>query len=389
MTKFPADSQKTILFVITTLRLGGTERQLVMLAEALLLEGWRVHVYCIECSGPLVTTLADTGVELHDGGFSFSLDSKSAKAFGLAKAQLRLFRLIRCVKPNIVHAFLPLPNLMGVLAGRLAFVPLVITARRGMGTHQDRHPGWKIFDRLANRLSKVVIANSEAVRRDTIQRDGIAPDKIITIRNGLDFPSAEMTDSDRHDLRQSLGLRDHQLGILSVGNLIAYKGYDDLIEAIARLAPGEPALKFFIAGADGGQGANLERRVQALGLADQITFLGQRADISALMAVMDIFVLPSHEEGFSNALLEAMAAGRPIIATSVGGNPEALGGGRYGTLMPPRDPEALAMAISQLTGSLDEAQGIARDAARHVTGVYSKEVMVRSYLELYNRLGGN
>jgi glycosyltransferase involved in cell wall biosynthesis len=300
------------------------------------------------------------------------------------RAIFHLWRVALSHKPDVLHAYLPLTNFLGALAARLAGVNIVITSRRALGKHQDRHQLWMLFDRMANRLSTFVTVNSKAVGLDTIARDGIAPDKLVLINNGLDFAAYDELAKGAERIRQSLGLDEDTIGILSAGNLIPYKGYGDLFQAIARLKPGTRPLRFFIAGRDDGIGGELKRKLRDLHIADRVVFLGQYDNVPRLMAAMDMFVMPSHEEGFSNALLEAMAAGLPIITTRVGGNPEALEDGLYGDLVPPHDPAVLAEAIEKVINSLDRARITGRKGAQHVRSRYGAEVMVQSYIALYD-----
>ena len=383
----------TVLFTIGSLGLGGAESQMALLIEGLTRRGWHCEVLALDARGTLRARLDALGVTVHDGGY-VSEAPRVRKAVLLVRALLRLWwRAVR-LRPTALHAYLPLTNFLGTVAGRLALVPVVITSRRALGTHQDRHPLWRPFDRLANRLSTLVTVNSRAVAADTVARDGIAPNRLVLIPNGLDFSRFDEPLGERAAMRTALGLDTPDgitPGIVVVGNLIPYKGYADLIDAIAQLKPRDRPARFLLVGEDRGIGADLAARACARGVADRIAFLGSREDVAKILAAADGFVLPSHEEGFSNALLEAMAAGMPIVATDVGGNGEALEGGRLGTLVPPRDPAALAHAIDLLLDALSDpaGSGAARgaEAARTVRARYGIDRMVEAHMVLY-RGGG-
>jgi glycosyltransferase involved in cell wall biosynthesis len=312
----------------------------------------------------------------------------------LVRALLQLWWLAVRLRPTTLHSYLPLTNFLGTVAGWLALVPVVITSRRALGTHQDRLPLWRSLDRLANRLSTLVTVNSHAVAADTVARDGIAPNKLVLIPNGIDFSRFSEPLADRAALRTALGLDTPDgvtPGIVVVGNLIPYKGHADLIDSIAQLKPRDQPARFLLVGEDRGIGTDLAARACARGVADRISFIGSREDVASILAASDGFVLPSHEEGFSNALLEAMAAGLFIVATDVGGNSEALEDGRLGTLVPPRDPAALARAIDLLLDALSDSAdtGTARnaEAARTVRERYGIDRMVEAHIVLY-RGGG-
>lgn len=368
----------TVLFVIGSLHIGGAEKQMLLLAKGLCRQDVRCHVFTLDGSGPLRKSFAELGVPVS----SMDFDRKAFRpwrALTLIRALVRLWRLSRQLRPDVLQAYLPLTSFLGAIAGRLAGVPLVVTCRRALGTHQDRHPGWWIFDRITNALSHAVLANSEAVALDVRRRDRMRADKIVLIRNGIDL--ASQRPSTNGGMRRELGLADGQIGIITVANLISYKGHFDLLNAMSGVRM--PLVKLFLVGRDDGIGAQLRNRVRELGISEKVVFLGPRTDVPCLLRCMDVFVLPSHEEGSSNALIEAMACGMPIVATDVGGNPEVLSFGRFGLLVPARDPQALASAIERATQLGSPVLQKAREAVEFVRSNYSAAEMVRAHLEFY------
>ena len=190
--------------------------------------------------------------------------------------------------------------------------------------HQDRHPAWKQLDRIANAWSDVITANSRAVAGDTEARDGYDASRIIVIPNGVDFTGIDEACGHRDEARNRLGLSKTDIAIAMVANLIPYKGHRELIEAFARIAADDHRLKLFLIGEDRGIAGDLIRDARRLGVESRIILMGQRNDVPTLLSAMDVGVMSSHEEGFSNALLEKLAVGLPVVATNVGGNPEAL-----------------------------------------------------------------
>jgi len=269
---------------------------------------------------------------------------------------------------------------MGAIAGRVARVPKVVTCRRGLGTHQDRYPTFRYLDRLANAASDVVVANSEAVARDTSVRDHIDPNKLRVIRNGLDLARFEPR-SDVAVIRQELGLGYSEVGLVSVANLIAYKGHRELLTAIGLVA--NLPIRAFLIGRDDGIQLELALLASELGIADRVHFLGSRTDVPRLLPALDIFVLASHEEGSSNALLEAMASGLSVIATDVGGNRESLAEGEFGILVPAKDPEALADAIKTVLSTSETKAGLNSRIMDFLRLCYPVDSMVEAYLALY------
>jgi glycosyltransferase involved in cell wall biosynthesis len=313
-----------ILFLTNTLEIGGTERQITMLAVELARRGWRVSLCALDGRGPLRERLVAGDVTVVDGGYRPGTGSNLAQAFALLRAQLRIVSTILMRRPLVLHAFLPLGNFMGVLAGLVTRVPLIVTSRRNLGTYQDRRPFLKWMDHVANGFSHVVTANSQAIADDTERRNGYPAARIVVIPNGLDFGRYGAARDRRDDMRRALELGRDETGTAFVANLIPYKGHAELIAAWANVVQALPGAKLFLIGQDRGIGASLMHQVAELGLEARVVFLGRRDDVPDLIGAMDAGVMASHEEGFSNALLEKLAAGLPVVATDVGGNPAAL-----------------------------------------------------------------
>jgi glycosyltransferase involved in cell wall biosynthesis len=379
-----ADSpiKSTILFVIGSLAVGGAESQLVLLAHQLVKRGWQVDIFCVDDEGPLWDEALRSGVRLHSAGWN-SRFPRWRRTLLLLYSQWRLIRLARRLRPDVLHCFLPLTNFMGAVAGRLAGVPKLITSRRALGNHQTRHPLWRYADRIANHLSTHILANSQAVSADTLARDRPAPAKLSVIYNGIDTLPFRNAPSERDSVRERLGLdRDHIL-IGAVGNLIPYKGHADLIAAFALAGAGDARLTLAIAGQDRGIGKDLMQQAETLGVADRVALLGRRDDVPALLGAFDLAVLPSHEEGFSNALLEMLAAGLPVIATRVGGNAEAMTGMDGCVLVPPGDPAALGAALRAIIASLPQDPTLAVRRRALIEERYSVAAMVANHERIY------
>jgi glycosyltransferase involved in cell wall biosynthesis len=379
-------SPRTVLFVIGSMRLGGAEKQLALLADQLVRQGWSVEIFSLEGGDGVRDAVVTPTVRVHWGGWN-STWPRWRKVLSLFRAQWRLCRLAVQLKADVVHAVLPLTNFMGAIAGRLTGRPLVITSRRALGTHQDKNRAWCVTDRTANRLSDYIVANSKAVAADTVARNGIDASKLRVIHNGIDVALFERSSKRRDELRAEFGIAPQAIVVGCLSNLIAYKGHKELVAAFADVMhakdPGSEALVLLLAGEDRGRGDSLRRQVNELRIADRVRFLGPREDVPDVLAAVDIGVLPSHEEGFSNALLEMLAAGLPVVATDVGGNREALEGMHGCYLVPKADPAALADALRRLIRELSEQpqQRAARiDAIRQRFPV---SAMVDRYVELY------
>jgi glycosyltransferase involved in cell wall biosynthesis len=341
----------------------------------------RCHVFVLEKDGYHKRTLNELGVSVCSGGLDYA-DFRRAP-WKLILSQWKLINVIRRLRPQIVHSFLPLATFMGAMAGRVTGVPLIITSRRALAAHQERHPILKWLDRFANYWSHTVTVNSKAVREDTIQRDHIDPSKLQLIYNGLDAKLFEDARSQRETMRRQLEIKNHELMIISIANLIPYKGHADLIEAAQQVIKAIPESRLVLVGEDRGIQKNLEDRVKVLGISKRVMFLGRRDDVPALLAAGDLFVLSSHEEGFSNVVLESMASGLPVVATDVGGNREAILDGVTGWLTPPKDPANLADKMISALSEPSAAKLRGNEGRLRVNRLFPVEKMIDDHLRLY------
>lgn len=381
------DFPRRILFVNTAFWLGGTEQQLAVLAQRLAARGWSVSVMGLEKEGPLVEVLEKSGINVLDGGYRRA--ARFTKFPRLLLAAARLFKCLLTLRPTVLHGFLPLPNFLGSIAARAAFVPVVVTSKRGLGTHQDRYPHWKWIDRIANACSDAVTANSRAVARDAQLRDGYDGSRIVVIPNGLDFARLDDLRQHRSDVRKELGIHADDVAVVCVANLFPYKGHKELIDAFASVASADARLKLFLIGEDRGSGGDLAKQARELGIEPRVVFLGRRSDVPRLLSAMDVGAVPSHEEGFSNALLEKLAAGLPVVATDVGGNPEALEGMPGCALVRPQNAEDLARGLREVIASHGVDDGMRDTRKRLVRNRYSVDAMVTAYEQLYSRVRGS
>jgi len=272
---------------------------------------------------------------------------------------------------------------MGALAGRLNRVPLVITSRRALGTHQDRFAVLRPVDLAANFLSHRVTVNSRAVWNDTVSRDHIDEAKLVLIYNGIDPEPFKTAHATREAVRKALRLQPNEKVVIVIANFIPYKGHLDLIKAARQVIDRIPDTKFLLVGEDRGIQKDVERQAQDLGISERVVFMGQRFDIPELLGASDLSVLPSHEEGFSNVILESMAAGLPVVATRVGGNAEAVIDGVTGWLVPPRNHEEMAIKIVDLLSNPIRAKSWGKEGRRRIAGLFTIDRMVKKHLNLY------
>jgi glycosyltransferase involved in cell wall biosynthesis len=381
----PPAARTKILYVIGTLGVGGSETQLVQLVTHLDRERFEPVVCSLFSGGELVAPLRQQGIRVHvlefdqlPGGRFRWLAALPRAAYSLAK----LWRIIRRERPVILHGVLLWAYIFGAYLGRLCGVPFIVAGRRSLGLFKADKPHYLFLERMANRMTDVFIANSEAVREDSTRRENIPPSKMIVIHNGLDV-SRFRADPAEELVGEPLLRRGPR--VIVVSNLIYYKGHDVFFRAWKRVVERFPTAVALLVG-DGARRDPLVRLAEELGIAPSVRFLGVRSDVPALLAAADVFVHPSLQEGFSNAVLEAMAAGKAIVATAVGGNPEAIADGETGLLVPPGDPDALARGIVRLLEDAEAARRMGERARALAIARHDIRAMARRYEAVYDGL---
>ncbi|MFN3656967.1 MAG: glycosyltransferase [Pseudolabrys sp.] len=374
---------REILFVIGTLQVGGSELHLCAVANELRRRGWPVAICSLSGDGPLKARVQATGATLllppvSRGGHMnpFVRFSKLAITAGY------LLAIFLRRRPAIVHFFLPRAYLMGAPLAVLARLPIKVMSRRSLNYYQDAHPVLRRAERLAHKWMTAVLGNSRSVVAE-LAAEGVPASRLGTIYNGIDIARFEPRTS-KSELRRALQLPQDAQIYTMIANLIPYKGHADLLRAFAIAAPSIDATwRLLIVGRDDGIGSALKQVAVELGIGDKVEFLGLRTDVADILNASDVGLSASHEEGFSNAVLEAMACGLPMIATSVGGNPEAVAHGETGLIVPPLDAEALAGAIVQLAGDAALRKRWGRAGRARVMAHFTIDACVAQYEALY------
>lgn len=375
----------TILFIIGTLDVGGAEGQLVQLVTRLDRRRFRPVVCALSEGGPYAAVLSTAGVPVRIVGFrGLKRGIRNPLSFPKVAAEFwRLVRLIRSERPTIVHGLLFWAYVLGTFAAKAAGVSILVASRRSLGCFKAAKPHYLWLERRANRRTDLLVANSEAVKQDVIAQEGVAAAKIRVIYNGIDADRYARP-ADRV-LRETLGISADAQVVGVVANLIHYKGHRILLEACRRVRAVRPDVRVLLIG-DGPCRVELEQRAVALELGDMVRFLGSRRDIPELLAEIDLAALPSLEEGFPNAVLEAMAAGKPVVASRVGGVPEAVVDGATGLLVPPGEPESLAGAILALLDDPRRAEAMGRAGRQRVVERFGMARMVEETQTIYEEL---
>lgn len=368
-----------ILFVTKKLAMGGAERHLARLLPALMSRGFAVELFVLERGGELEAELATAGVTIS------GLSRRSGRAVHLLAAAVALYRRIRRARPEILHFFLPEPYLVGAVVAFAARHRTCIMSRRSLAHYQRNHPWFGRIERLLHRRMAALLGNSQAVVDELIAEAGDRR-RIGLIHNGVTIgPFAD--DAARTAQRTALGISSSAFVMVIVANLFHYKGHADLFDALGTIASRLPRpWRLMVIGRDEGEGPHLRSQAERLGIADEIIWLGERRDVEALLPVADIALLVSHQEGFSNALIEAMGQGLPIIATAVGGNLDAVVDGESGLLTPPREPGALGAAILALASDPAKRRAMGLAARARTLAMFSQNACVTRYDRLYRNL---
>jgi glycosyltransferase involved in cell wall biosynthesis len=363
-----------VTVVTSRLDVGGTEHHLTRVLPALQRRGVDITLYLMERGGQLESGLAAQGVRIEGPARSSFLH--------WPRATLQLASFLRHERPNVIHFFLPRPYVYGSLAAELAGHRRRIMSRRSLTHYQTSYPLLGNLERMLHRRTLGTIGNSTAVVEQLLSETGDRR-KVALIHNGIELPEP-VAAAERQRIRGALQIPYEALVIATVANLVAYKGHRDLLAALALAKEELPQPWRLVAvGRDDGVGAALKQQAQALDLSGNISWLGERSDVGRLLAASDVFALPSHQEGFSNALLEAMAASLPVIATAVGGNIDAVSDNDTGLLVHAKDPKGLAAAISRLAKDPMLRRRLGDAARLRVEQRFSLNVCVERYEKLY------
>lgn len=366
-----------VVFCLDNSGIGGTELNAVRTAERLVDEGHSVEVASLGRHPDLVERYERAGAPVH----VFSMP-------GLASATairqgLRLRSLLEKREPDVFHAHDIYGNLFGVPWARAARVPVVLASRRWW--KKELRPGHALANRVVSLLAHAVLANSSRVA-EVARRDGGARTRIAMVPNYVD--EAAFRDLDpavRRGLMDDLDIPADRTIIGCVANLRPVKGHDTLLQGVERLIDSGHDTHLVLVG-DGECRVALVRQARALGLRERVSFAGRRPHQPNLHHLFEISTLTSTDEAFSNSVLEGMAAGNPVVATRVGGTPDAVVHGQTGLLVPPADPSALAEALGRLLTDADLARRMGEAGRTRVREKFSPEVALTGLTDLYEDL---
>jgi glycosyltransferase involved in cell wall biosynthesis len=359
----------TVLHLSSSSGAGGAETVAASVAAGLDPSRYR-SVVCLFRDGWLREHCEHLGLETHVLRMAGSLDLSWLRQFR---------RLLRDREVEVIHAHEFGANTWGTMAGRLSGVPVVATVH-GRGYYGDRRRR-RLAYRIVGRAARMV-AVSEDVKRFIVETTGVSDRHVRVIHNGITLPTA-VSSAVIEATRAELGLRPGDRVVLAVGSLYEVKGHRFLLEAWPEVLKACPAAVLLIAGR-GDREAALREQARRLGIEARVRFLGLRHDVPVLLEMCEAFVQPSLSEGLSIAILEAMAAGRPVVTTRVGGNPELVMDGETGVLLEPADVPALAAAVGRVLAHPRDARRLGDNGRARVGSRFTMEAMVQQYETVYD-----
>ena len=371
-----------VLYLITSSGVGGSELALWQLLRRLDRSRFEPTVVSLKPPGEIAARIRTLGIEVLSPGIGD--ETGAFAALELFLEARRLPRLLGGRSFDIVHSLLFRANLLARLAApRLGRPPLINAIRV---TPEEEGPWLRRVDRLSSRRVSCFLALSATLAKNLEARLTLPPGRVRAIANGVDLAEADRAlAAARPTARRQFGLLPPEIAIVCVGRLHRQKGLVHLLGAFHALLQEQPTARLLLAGA-GPDRAALSGTVEALRLGHFVRFLGTLADPWPLLAAADIFALPSLWEGMPNALLEAMAAGLPAVATAVGAVPEMVVDGREALVVPPGDTGALARALAELAASPARRREMGVLARQRVEDAYRVEATVAQTERLYDEL---
>ena len=353
----------SVVHVVTTLAVGGLEKVVLDLVRCRTSASFDARVICLDSTGVLESGFAAVGVPVEIIGTQGSV----------AQRILRLAKRLRSLRPDVLHTHNPQAHLHGAWAARLAGVPAVIHTRHGRD--RARKMAVAALSRIATVWTDKFVAVSEDAAKAASEIEKVPAAKLLVIHNGIDL--------DRFPFGPGASTAPRGRAV-TVGRLDPIKDQLTLLKAARLVCNRKPGFRLDIVG-DGPSRPELEALRAELGLGEAVAFRGYQEDVRPFLSAADFFVLSSISEGISIALLEAMAAGLPAVATDVGGNREVILQGETGLLTAPQDAEALADAMLEIQSVPGALPRMSRSAQTRVEAAFNLRHVVRRYEDLYRQ----
>lgn len=367
-----------VVFVLDTMRVGGTELNAVRTAERLDRKRFDLRVVCLDDDGPIAERYRSIAIPV------VTLPLRSLYGRSMFSSGRRFARYLRDERVQIVHAHDMYTNIFATPWALLARTPVIITSRRWWHSLPNRK--LQLGNRAAFRLSDAVLANSAQVARSVQEREGVPSNRIWQVTNFVDDGAfTPLTGEQRASTRVRWGIPDGALVAGCVARLVPVKDHGTLLNAFALVRLACPSAHLVLVG-DGERRGELEALATRLQVKEAVSFVGELRDEANYHRMFDVSVLCSLSEGFPNSLVEAMAAGVPIVATGVGGILDAVTDGENGILVPTESPRELAVALSTLLGDAALREGMGAAGRRRAEERYQARAAVQSLESMYECL---
>lgn len=358
---------------------------LLPLIDGLTNEGYQVHIACAE--GKYTSELKDKGYIVHKIPIE-----RRISIISNFKSLWRLYRLIREERFDVVHVHTAIASVLGRLAAWLNRVPIIVYTVHGFYFHENMPP-WKRrliiwMERCLCHITHLVLTVSQEDAIDSINEGICTREKVIWIGNGVNL-GRFASNQNNIMTRKKLGLNPEDKVIGFVGRLVAEKGVLELIEAMRKLTKVVPNVKLLLVGdtLDSERDKKTKQIISDMlsndGLAPHIILTGFLDDIAEVMSTIDVFVLPSHREGLPVTVIEAMASGKPVVATNIRGCREEVVSGSTGLLVPIRNPDTLAKAIITVLSNPKLARKMGKEGRLRANALYNERVVLKKQIKAY------
>ncbi|MFX0199555.1 MAG: glycosyltransferase [Candidatus Hodarchaeota archaeon] len=369
---------KRILIFINSFSIGGTENQAVLFLKHINTQKYHLTICTLNREGKLLNEIQNLTENIHE----FKIPSFLNPVFLFQL--IRLIRLIRKERIELVHTTDFYTNVFGVIAAKVAGFPRIICSRRDLNVFLSRYKQY--IQRRLCCLADAIITNSHNIKRFLLEYEKMDKRKIVVIPNGIDLNIYSGV-YDPEEITSEFALDRYDNIIIMIANMNdPIKGHTVLLDAAQRVIRVCPKTGFLLVG-EGMLRPKYEQYAKDMGLSYNLVFAGLRRDVPALLSCADISVLPSYSEGFPNALLESMAAGKPIVATKAAGA-EIIRQDETGFLVPTGDPKALAEKILFLLENEHLRRDMGLRGRMIAENTYSIDEMLKSFESIYDRLLG-
>ena len=369
-----------VLIVIGQLGVGGTELHLARVLPEVHGDAADLKIFTFRRDGALIDVFTAAGIEV------ITPKHERRGWLGLLVLAPSFVLTLWRERPQLIHFFLPEAYVICGYLSLLGPKAVRVMSRRSLNDYQRKYPLLRGLERWLHTRMHALLANSRAVW-EQLEEEGVAPRKLGLLYNGVDIPGGDVS-SVRERIRGQLGIDDRSIVFVLVANLIPYKGHRDVLDALPIL---EPALRedwrLLLIGRDDGIEAQLKSHATRLGVERRIAWMGNVANVADFLAAADIGLSCSHQEGFSNTVLEGMAVGLAMVVTDVGGNREAIVDEESGLLVPALAPERLARAMLRMATDTVQRKQFGAAARRRACSEFPLERCIEQYRQLYRRLG--